>query len=191
MVLSRYESPAAKHDAEIDNYTTFSSDLRIHVRSKFRLVSIAFQSLILSMIVDQCDLCMMFLSTKTTQIIGMSVSDYPKVTVSRIEMIQALYSGQLAPAKSWSVSPPRILLKSNFWLCRSSEKRNTRCVGNFLGPTTDFILSIQTQFGKFEHFSRPKFYEFHFMTLGNTQKWSLTTQKVDYATCIGRFVNAL
>ena len=100
MVLSRYESPAAKHDAEIDNYTTFSSDLRIHVRSKFRLVSIAFQSLILSVIVDQCDLCMMFLSTKTTQIIGMSVSDYPKVTVSRIEMMHALYSGQLAPAKS-------------------------------------------------------------------------------------------
>jgi hypothetical protein len=152
MVLSRYESPTAKHNDEIANCTTFSSDLRIHVRSKFRVVSVGFRALVLSMIVDQCSLYMMFLSTKTTQIIGMSVPEYQKVTVSRIEMIQALYSGKLAPAKSWSVSPPRLLLKSNFWLCRSSEKRNTRCVGNFLGPTTDLILSIQTQFRKFEHF---------------------------------------
>ena len=97
MVLSRYESPAAKHDAEIDNYTTFSSDLRIHVRSKFRVVSIAFQSLLLSMTVDQCDFCMMFLSTKTTQIIGMSAWEYSKVNVPCVEMIKALYSSQLAP----------------------------------------------------------------------------------------------
>ena len=56
------------------------------------------------------------------------------------------------PGQSWTLSPPRILLKSNFWLCRSSEKRNTRCVGNFLGRTTNLILPIQSHSGKSVHF---------------------------------------
>ena len=34
MVLYRYDSPTVKHNGAIANYTTFSSDLRIRVRSK-------------------------------------------------------------------------------------------------------------------------------------------------------------
>ena len=175
MVLSRYESPAAKHDAEIDNYTTFSSDLRIHVRSKFRLVSIAFQSLILSMIVDQCDLCMMLQRTKKVRLSVWVLQITPKSPFLVSKWYKLCILVNLHPNRCWIVSPPRILLKSNFWHRRSSEKRNTRCVGNFLGRTTNLILPIQSHSGKSVHFFRTKFHEFHFTTLSNTQKSSLAT----------------
>ena len=72
MILCRYGSPTATHDNGIANYTALGSDLRIRVRSKFRLVSIDLRALDLPMIIDQCGLGNVFLSIKPTQIISLN-----------------------------------------------------------------------------------------------------------------------
>jgi hypothetical protein len=79
MVLYRYDSPTVKHNDEIPNYTTFSSDLRIRVRSKFRLVSIMLWVAVLLIIIDRWDSEKVFLNEKTIQMISMNDYDYQKV----------------------------------------------------------------------------------------------------------------
>ena len=58
---------------------------------------------------------------------------------------------QNLPGRSSTLTPPRILLKSTFCVCRSLEKRNTRCVVNFLGRASSLAPPIQSHFRKNEH----------------------------------------
>ena len=91
----------------------------------------------------------------------------------------------------WIVSPPRILIQTNFWYARSREKRYTRCVGNFVGPLGTLECLPQTHFGNFFDFVGAKFHEFYFNSLNTQPKSSFSAQKVYYATCIGRIWTAL
>ena len=58
---------------------------------------------------------------------------------------------QNLPGRSSTLTPPRILLKSTFCVCRSLEKRNTRCVVNFLGRASSLAPPILGHFRKNEH----------------------------------------
>ena len=178
MGLYRYDRPTLKHNDEIANYTTFSSDLRIRVRSKLNQYQIlTLRSLSADSIDDLHSVGLVesiwglkyvpgdLIAPRTERDSG--PRSEPWAWIPRI--------GELAPVTSWSVTPPRILLKSNFWPCRSSEKSNTRCVVHFLERSTSLTPPMQSHSRKFDHFFRARFHEFHFTTVANNQKSTLRT----------------